>query len=407
MLTTLEKYYENGLLHKQTHPTLDLTIWNYSPKVQYERLWDDITIQCRGLVTNSKGDIVARPFKKFFNYEEHKPEDLPNESFEVYEKMDGSLGILFYYEYELSDERRYNIWFNNNYETGMERFFDPNNLPDFDNSYYEPTPKTKGEWIIATRGSFTSPQAIKGKELLEKYNFERLNTGYTYLFEIIYKENRIVCNYDYEDLVLLGMINTKTGDEVNIRNDNEDIRFKNMISNIGFRVVMLYKTWGEGYDLLKEEISNDREGYVIRFKNGFRMKIKGDEYVRLHRILTNISSRDIWEYLKDNKPFDELLEKVPDEFNQWVKETVRDLRYACFQLRERAGKLHDGFRYGKYNDRDPEPSKKEFAEFVMKQPKVLHAIMFAMWNGNNEKVDDIIWKIIKPEYSKPFKKDEN
>ena len=41
-----------------------------------------------------------------------------------------------------------------------------------------------------------------------------------------------------------------------------------MISNIGFRVVMLYKTWGEGYDLLKEEISNDREGYVIRFKNG-------------------------------------------------------------------------------------------------------------------------------------------
>ncbi len=407
MLTTLEKYYENGLLHKQTHPTLDLTIWNYSPKVQYERLWDDITIQCRGLVTNSKGDIVARPFKKFFNYEEHKPEDLPNESFEVYEKMDGSLGILFYYEYELSDERRYNIWFNNNYETGMERFFDPNNLPDFDNSYYEPTPKTKGEWIIATRGSFTSPQAIKGKELLEKYNFERLNTGYTYLFEIIYKENRIVCNYDYEDLVLLGMINTKTGDEVNIRNDSEDIRFKNMISNIGFRVVMLYKTWGEGYDLLKEEISNDREGYVIRFKNGFRMKIKGDEYVRLHRILTNISSRDIWEYLKDNKPFDELLEKVPDEFNQWVKETVRDLRYACFQLRERAGKLHDGFRYGKYNDRDPEPSKKEFAEFVMKQPKVLHAIMFAMWNGNNEKVDDIIWKIIKPEYSKPFKKDEN
>ena len=45
------------------------------------------------------------------------------------------------YTQELSDERRYNIWFNNNYETGMERFFDPNKLPDFDNSYYTPTPK--------------------------------------------------------------------------------------------------------------------------------------------------------------------------------------------------------------------------------------------------------------------------
>jgi thymidylate synthase len=44
------------------------------------------------------------------------------------------------YTRELSLERRYNIWFNNNYETGMERFFDPNNLPDFDNSYYTPTP---------------------------------------------------------------------------------------------------------------------------------------------------------------------------------------------------------------------------------------------------------------------------
>ena len=45
------------------------------------------------------------------------------------------------YTSELSDKKRYNIWFNNNYETGMERFFDPNNLPDFDNPYYTPTPK--------------------------------------------------------------------------------------------------------------------------------------------------------------------------------------------------------------------------------------------------------------------------
>ena len=45
------------------------------------------------------------------------------------------------YTKELSEERRYNIWFNINYETGMERFFDPTNLPDFDNPYYKQTPK--------------------------------------------------------------------------------------------------------------------------------------------------------------------------------------------------------------------------------------------------------------------------
>jgi thymidylate synthase len=45
----------------------------------------------------------------------------------------------------LTDEERYNIWFNNNYETGMERFFDPNKLPDYDNEYYESTPKRTRE----------------------------------------------------------------------------------------------------------------------------------------------------------------------------------------------------------------------------------------------------------------------
>jgi RNA ligase len=397
VLKILEKYYQDGLVLKQTHPIHDLTIWNYSPKVQYERLWDDITMQCRGLVTNSKGDIVARPFKKFFNYEEHKPEDIPNEEYEVYEKMDGSLGILFYYEYELSDEKRYNIWFNNNYETGMERFFEPNNLPDFDDPYYEPTPKTKGEWIMATRGSFTSPQAIKGKELLGKYNFERLHQDYTYLFEIIYKENRIVCEYDYEDIVLLGMIETKSGNEVNIRSSNNDIRLKNMISNIGFRVVMLYKTWGEGYDILKEEIQKDREGYVIRFKNGFRMKIKGEEYCRLHKILTNISNRDIWEYLKDDKPLDEIIDKVPDEFYDWVKKTSSDLKNQFYKI-ESDYRLY----FLRIMNDVKCVDKKSFAEFAKKYDHP--SILFSLYDNKNYK--QIIWKLIYPNYSKPFKKDE-
>ncbi len=351
MLSTLEKYYNDGLLHRQTHPTLDLTIWNYSPKVQYERLWDDITMKCRGLVTNSKGDIVARPFKKFFNYEEHKPEDIPNENYEVYEKMDGSLGILFYYG---------------------------------------------NEWIMATRGSFTSEQAIKGKELLEKYNYKRLHTDYTYLFEIIYKENRIVCEYDYDDVVLLGMIETKSGNEVNIHNSNEDIRFQNMIFNIGFRVVMLYKTWGESYDLLKEEIQKDKEGYVIRFKNGFRMKIKGEEYCRLHKLLTGISSRDIWEYLKDDKPFDEIIKDVPDEFYDWVKETARDLTIKFENINNDYKEIFENLLKRNL-------TRKEFA-LEAKQHKHSN-ILFNLLDGSNPKNN--IWKILYPDYVKPFKKYDN
>jgi thymidylate synthase len=41
---------------------------------------------------------------------------------------------------DLTPEERYNRWFDLNYETGMERFYDPEKLPDYDNEYYEPTP---------------------------------------------------------------------------------------------------------------------------------------------------------------------------------------------------------------------------------------------------------------------------
>ena len=350
-LNILNKYISEGLVVKNDHPTLPISIYNYSRTCQYENKWDEITKACRGLILDQEGNVIAKGFDKFFNMEEHNSEEIPNEPFEVFEKLDGSLGILFWYQ---------------------------------------------GKWILATKGSFVSDQAIRAKEILKKYNFEPIPKGYTTLVEIIYPENRIVCTYGNEEsLVVLSMINNSSGKEL----DYTSLLY--ISDETRMPVVKKYDAIND-YKTLKSLISKDREGYVIRFRNGFRMKIKGEEYVRLHRILTGFSNVDIWEYLKDGKNIDELLDRVPDEFDKWVRTTIRDLRYGSYQLRERAGKLHDGFRYGKFGDVDPEPTKKEFAEFVMKQEEVLHAIMFAMWNKNNEKVDEIIWKLIKPKYSKPF-----
>ncbi len=386
MLEKLEKYYTDGLLIKQTHPTKDLTIWNYSQKVQYEKLWDDITMQCRGLVTNSKGQIVARPFKKFFNLEEM--DSLPSGEFKVYEKMDGSLGILFYYEEELTDERRYNIWFNNNYETGMERFFDSNNLPDYDNPYYEPTPKTKGEWIFASRGSFTSEQAIKGLEILKKYNLNPLSKGYTYLFEIIYPSNRIVVNYGLDEkLILLGVVHTMI-DDFEMPLDN-----CTFIMGTGFETVKEYDLT-DNIHLLKDTISTDNEGYVLKFNTRpiSRVKIKGDEYVRLHRIITNISNRDLWELLKDNKPLDEILDKVPDEFYNWVKETVRDFVVRFENIEKDYLEIFNNLLNQNLERRD----------FAFKAKHYRHSgVLFNMLDKKDYK--QVIWKIIYPSYSKPFK----
>jgi hypothetical protein len=340
MLEKLNQYYEDGLLYKQVHPTLPLTIWNYTEKVQFEDLWDEVTLMCRGLVTDDKGNIVARPFKKFFNIEEGKY--TPTEKFEVFEKMDGSLGIVFWYE---------------------------------------------GKWILATRGSFTSDQAIKGTEILKRYNTDILFRHMTFCFEIIYPENRIVLDYgDDEKLVMLGAFD-RWGKDYDISDWDE----------WGFDVVKKYDGIKD-FKELKSMVKDDQEGFVVKFTNGDRVKVKGVEYLRLHKIMTNMSTTAVWECLKNGDDIETLLKDVPDEFYKKIKDYVRDLRYSHFQISERAGKLHDGFRYGKYGDVDPEPTKKEFAEFVFKQEKVLQPVMFAMWDKKN--YDEIIWRIIRPEFKK-------
>ena len=346
MLEKLNEYFEKGLVYKQIHPTLPLTIWNYSEKVQYEDLWDEITLQTRGLVTDNEGNIIVRPFKKFFNIEESK--HTPTEEFEVYEKMDGSLGILFFYE---------------------------------------------GKWIIATRGSFTSDQAVKAKEILNsKYIVESIPKGYATLFEIIYPENRIVVDYgDEEKLVVLGMTSRVSGKEM----DHNSLL--NVHNESGMSVVKKYDGIND-YKQLKEKIENNQEGFVVKFSNGERIKIKGIEYLRLHKIMTNLSTTAVWEVLSNGDNIENLLKDVPDEFYKKIMTYERDLKYGFFQISERAGKLYDGFRYGKYGDRDPEPTKKEFADFVLKQDKVLQPVMFTMWD--KKPYDHIIWKLLKPEFRK-------
>ena len=340
MLEKLNKYYEDGLLYKQVHPSLPLTIWNYTEKVQYENLWDEVTLMCRGLVTDDTGDIVATPFQKFFNIEEGKFE--PTEKFEVYEKMDGSLGIVFWY---------------------------------------------RGQWVVATRGSFTSDQANKAREILRKYNTDIMFRHLTFCFEIIYPENRIVLDYgNDEKLVLLGTFD-KNGKEMDVE----------IWSQWGFDVVKKYDGIKD-FKELKSMVKDDQEGFVVRFSNGDRVKVKGVEYLRLHKIMTNVTTTGIWEYLKNGEDVMELLKDVPDEFYKKIENYIKDLRYYYFQISEDVGKKFDGMMYGKYNDKEPITDRKEFAEWVLTQPKHMSGILFRMFDKKD--YSEIIWNLIRPEFKK-------
>jgi RNA ligase len=358
-LSILNDYVEKKLIEKTSHLTLPIDIYNYSRECQFSSAWDEVTLNMRGTVLDREGNIVAKAFPKFFNMEEHKPEEIPNEAFDVFEKMDGSLGILFHYA---------------------------------------------DEWHLSTRGSFTSDQAIKGREILEKYQYGKLDKNCTYLFEIIYDGNRIVCSYDFEDLILLGVFDNRDGYEYAIHSKEANlmgITLSDIYSSWGFKIVRKFDGVDD-YKSLKTMVEENKEGFVIRFKSGMRMKIKGDEYVRLHRLLTNFSNVDIWELLKDGRDLDEFLERVPDEFDKWVKETISNLRYHKYRIEERAGKIHDYFRFGKYNDREPMPTKKEFAEHLeyCKVEPSIRSICFAMWDRKD--YDHIVWKMIRPKYQKPF-----
>jgi RNA ligase len=334
-LEKLHKYREDGLLYSQVHPSLPLTIWNYSEKVQYEGLWDEVTLMCRGLVTDDQGNIVARPFRKFFNMEEKR--HTPTQDFEVYEKMDGSLGIFFYFN---------------------------------------------GEPVFATRGSFTSDQAIKGKEILNKYNWQYgTYEGYTYLFEIIYPENRIVVDYDgLEELIVLGVIETATGKECNY----------NEMANEGFSLVKKYDGIKD-YSVLKSMIPNNAEGYIVRFSNGDRMKIKGEEYLRLHRIMTNVSTTAVWEILSSGGDMAEILKDVPDEFYDKVNEVVKDLSIRFENIKK------DYMSYFlDITNRVVSTDRKGFAEEAKRYNHP--SLLFGILDGKD--ISPGVWKIVKPKFEK-------
>lgn len=370
MLDVLKKYESDGLLYSQTHPTLPLTIWNYTEKVQYEGLWDDVTLQCRGLITeDTTGKVLIRPFKKFFNYEEliggkWKESQIPTKGDYVYvqEKMDGSLGILFNYE---------------------------------------------GEWVMATRGSFTSDQAIKGLEIVKsKYFLDSWLKEYAYLVEIIYPENRIVVNYGDERVVFLSVV-LNEGWRWN-PTDNTELHWTTACSIFAANRVKkedIVKTEqhfnfsDELYKSLKEKNEINKEGFVLRFHpDNFRMKIKFEEYVRLHKIMTNLSTTSIWEVVSSGGNIDDILKDVPDEFYTKIKLYVSTLNYGYYQYWNQLGKTYDYFRYGKYGDVDTEPTKKEFAEHIKNHHPIAKSIMFAMWDGKD--YDKIIWKALKPKFEK-------
>jgi len=329
----IEQYIKKGYISKRKHPEENLYILNYTPKTQYEGFWNEYTTSCRGLIVDSDYIPKARCFKKFFNYEEVKSEVInrKNINFEINEKIDGSLGILYW---------------------------------------------IKDRPFIATRGSFDSDQALVANEILGLYDTSFLNKSLTYLFEIIYPENRICVDYGHKkDLIFLAAFEIESGKEIEL-NKTPFIHAKKY-------------TFEESFENIKDFNWSNHEGFVVKFSDGFRFKIKFEEYRRLHQLIFSISTRSIWESLRLNKEIE--LKKIPDETYSWIKKE-KSLLQDKYQLIEIEAKEY----FHKINYF----SRKEFARSALeyKYPSIL----FKMLDG--KPYNDIIWKIIEPEYKTPNEK---
>lgn len=335
-----EKYIDSGLVEERGHPSLPLLIYNYSPICQFGKSWDEATLMCRGLIVHKEtGDIVARPFKKFFNYEEHisKGETLPSEMPDVYAKFDGSLGILY--------------WWND-------------------------------EAHIATRGSFVSDQAMWATNFINRSDIRawvnKLDKNYTHLFEIIYPENKIVVHYGDEKLVHLASIHTETGKSIAPDSDFP------MASKIPFT----------SYEELKAKNTPNEEGFVLHYPNAdFRVKIKFEDYVKLHKVITGLSQIGLWEMLKDGKDVIQIIKEVPDEMHEWVRGIVGGLLEKFVSIEQVATQAEMEARKLE--------TRKEQAEIITRCP--FPGVAFSMLDGKDYK--EAIWRIVRPKGLQTFKRD--
>lgn len=212
----------------------------------------------RGLIINKSGEIIARPYDKFFGYHQFGVganvskkllgltswhEDLAY----IADKSDGSLVIAYTY---------------------------------------------KDELFLSSSGSVHSNHSDLFFELLETYPKEtetlltELGKDYTILMEYVGPENQVVLEYKTTEFILHGIRNTKTGEYLNWSEVSK------IAHNLSIKIAEIYKDIFTIDEVLNSlEGLKNKEGFVAVFKDGYRLKFKTEDYVELHLTLMRFNTR--------------------------------------------------------------------------------------------------------------------
>lgn len=257
----LEAARTAGLVSRRDCPE-GRSLYIYTNRCVYENGWGDFSLLARGLILDlARKQIVATPFPKFFNAGERNG-IIPDLPFEVFEKVDGSLGIVHHFG---------------------------------------------GAWRASTKGAFDSPQAKWIEERL-RGDTSALVPGSTYLVEAVYPENRIVVHYDRPELVLLA----------GYREDGTELPFDalcGLADCAGWRAAKRH-AFSSFADLINHArlLPATEEGFVIRFSDGLRLKLKGDEYRRIHALISRCTPLAMWEAMVAGDDLGAIRRDLPEEF---------------------------------------------------------------------------------------------
>jgi RNA ligase len=235
-------------------------------------------------------------------------------------------------------------------------------------------------WRVATRGAFGSEQATHATEVFRnRYADWNPPQGTTALFEIVYPANRIVVDYgDMDDLILLGFVDIATGRSIPPGDGHGWMG--PIIDTFPYDSLA---------DALAAEPRPGKEGLVVHFTDsGHRVKLKQEDYVRLHRIVTGLNARTVWEHLRDGGMLVDLIEPLPDEFHDWVKAVANDLR-------EKAQTIHFDVEHAHreiLSSLPDEWSRKDYALKAKDSP--LKAFLFKALDGADYR--SLIWRQLDP-----------
>jgi RNA ligase len=318
--------------------------------------------ECRGLLFNKDGSIIARRLHKFFNVNERDETQFGAIDFTkphvILEKLDGSMITPV------------------STAAGL-RWGTKMGITDV---------SMQAEAWIATR-----PDIAQWAENM-------LAAGWTPIFEWCSRQQRIVIDYVIDRLVLVAVRRTVEGTYMPY-----DEMF-NLASGNAIEVVRTYKGSAESMEQLMSETkaSEGIEGYIIRFDDGHMLKIKGEWYLRIHKTKDNLThEKNVVELLITDKMDDakafmmkedrERVETFETEFWEGIAQEVENYdRYFNAVVSSGLDRKEFALRWlPTIQDQDPYAGNIVFGKFDGRDTRKMVMDIIAKNVGTQTKIDSV------------------